>query len=202
MAEQPVAPLAPTSNETAPQNLPDPDSQKWADLAKELEGDEGGGDEPKPDDAPPQPEPKPDESPEPDTPQPTYEQLEVNNRNTTEALRYEREAKRRAEESLANVNKLIEELRSARAQKQPDKETEQPKLPDVAEDPIGHFAARVQMLERALEATHKGSQATQQHIEAQQQEQVFWGHVKAAEDEFRKTAPKVNVDGQERSDYR
>src|SRR5262245_6015449 len=153
------------------QNAPEPrdESAQWAALAKELETpdpildappDQGPGDKtpsrtPEPpiqrheDIRTPQP-PKEDDAPEPDdqTPRPklTYEQLESNNRNTTEALRQAREQQKRAED---NLQKLLERIASreplqpqARAEPRP----EPPKIPDVSEDPIGHFDARQQRL--------------------------------------------------------
>jgi len=199
----------PLSTPPAPANepvLPD-DSQQWADLAKELDSDktafeQEAEDKPTPD-APTEPEPKPGEpEPEPDKPRLTYEQLESNQRNTTEALRQEREARRRAEESMQAVHKLIDDLRASRQQTQPQaREPEPAKLPDVHEDPIGHFQAKVEMLERALLQTHQGAQATQQHLQAQAQHQQFWDYVRSTEAEFRKTSPKTIVDGQETSDY-
>ena len=106
--------------------------------------------------------PKEDGQPdtEPKTP-PTYEQLQAQERNKTEALKWEREARRRAEESLTNVNKLIDDLRTARQQRQaPQPEQEPVKLPDVNEDPIGHFQAKVAMLEQALQHTYQGANQT------------------------------------------
>jgi len=187
------------------------DSKQWADLAAELETDKTVFEQ-EGEPSPPEPKPKPDEQPkpagdeppeppEPDRPKPSYEQLETAERAKTEALRHERDARKRAEESLGAVNKLIDDLRAARAQRTPAPEPDEPKIPDVNEDPIGHFQARTQMLERALEQTYRGNQETANHIRAQQEEQVFWNHIRAAEDEFRKTSPKVNVDGREGTDY-
>src|SRR5262245_54866827 len=203
MAENTTVPAAPTPNDVAPQNMPD-DSKQWADLAAELEEDktvfEQEGED-KPADAP-----KPDDdktaTPEPDRPKPTYEQLEAAERGKTAALKSEREARRRAEENMQAVHKLIDDLRASRQQQPRQPEPTQPKIPDVNEDPIGHFQARTEMLERALEQTHRGSQQTAEHIRAQQEEQVFWGHVRNAEAEFRKTSPTVTTDeGQQAADY-
>src|SRR5262245_34778740 len=193
MADIPTAPPEPAPADA----LPD-DSQQWLDLANELE-------KPDPllgDDAPPpaEPEAKPDETPPPEEkPKLSYEQLESNYKNAQGAFTSERERARRAEESLQAVNKLIDDLRAARKPAQP--EPEPAKIPDVHEDPIGHFQARTEMLERALAQTYQGTQQTQQHIQAQQQEQVFWDHVRASENEFRKTAPTIEVNGQKTSDY-
>lgn len=206
------------SPDPADSGAPD-DSQQWADLAKELETPDPLLDaedpEPVPGDAPDRrakpetsvpdvplddPEAPDGAKPDPNKPKPTYEQLESNQRNVTEALRRERETRRKAEESLTNVNRLIEELRAAR---QPPKapEKEPPPLPDVTEDPIGHFQAKVAQLEQALMQTHQGSRQTAEQIAAREQEQVFWNHVQASEDEFRKTTPVVEVNGKQVNDY-
>src|SRR5262245_44479545 len=53
------------------------------------------------------------------------------------------------------------------------------------------------MLQEAL----RGTQGLTEHQVAIQQERQFWGHVDAAEQEFRKTVPTVDVNGQKVSDY-
>ena len=197
MVDQPAAPGGPTP--TAPAPAPDPDAAKWAALAAELEqpeGEEAEVDEPT-EQVPKEPS-EPTETTEP-RPKPSYEQLETAERSKTEALRYERERARRAEESLTNVNKLIEELRASR--RPPPQPREEPKIPSVDEDPIGHFQARTAMLEQALLQTHQGAQATQQHLQAQHEERVFWDHVRASENDARKTAPVLEINGQKVSDY-
>jgi hypothetical protein len=186
----------------APANEPplsDAENKQWADLAAELEKPEGEEAE---EVAPPEKTETPADEPTepPDKPKPTYEQLESNYKNAQGAFTSERERARRAEESLQAVNKLIDDLRASRAQaRQP--EPEPPKIPDVNEDPIGHFQARQEMLERALQQTYQGAQATQEHLQAQHREQVFWDHVRASENEFRKTAPVLEFNGQKVSDY-
>ena len=202
MADNTTPQPGPAGNDAAPQ-LPD-DSKQWADLAAELEEGKGAFEAEAPD-APPEktePEPPPEKT-EPDRPRPSYEQLEAAERGKTAALKEEREARRRAEESLQNVNKLIDELRTARQSRQPAQpEPEPPKIPDINEDPIGHFQARTAMLEQALEQTYRGSQQTAEHIRAQQAEQQFWNHVRAHEEQFRKTTPMLTLpDGQQASDY-
>src|SRR5262245_9701800 len=203
MADQPAAPQAPTPTDAAPPpSLPD-DSQQWADLASELEKP----DELLDDEAPPETpaegeaEAKPkDEPPADDKPKLSYEQLETNYRNAQGAFTSERERARRAEDSLAAVNKLIDDLRAAR-RPAPAPAEDEIKVPSVEEDPIGHFQARTAILERALLQTHQGQQATQQHLQQQQHEAQFWDHVRASENEFRKTSPVIEVNGQKVSDY-
>ena len=205
MADNTTPQPGPAGNDAAPL-LPD-DSKQWADLAKELEDDKGvfeqEADDKPPEKTPPREPPADDDkTPEPDRPKPSYEQLEAAERGKTAALKAEREARHRAEENLQNVNKLIEDLRASRQRAQPQPQPQpEVKLPDVNEDPVGHFQARVQQLEQLLVQAHQGNQQTQNHIRAQHEEQVFWGHVRNAEAEFRKTSPAVTVNGQETTDY-
>lgn len=193
MVDKPAAPGGPTPADAAP----DPDAAKWASLAAELDKPETeeAAEEPSPPE-PPQPEPI---EPPADKPKPSYEQLETNYRNAQGAFTSERERARRAEESLTAVNKLIDDLRAARKPAQPERE--EPKIPSVDEDPIGHFQARTAMLEQALLQTHQGAEATQRHLQAQHEERVFWDHVRASENEARKTAPVLEINGQKVSDY-
>lgn len=149
---------------------------------------------------PPADDDKGEPEPEPDKPRLTYEQLESNQRNTTEALRQERDARRRAEESLSNVHRLVDELRTARAGP-PKPRAEPPKIPDVDDDPVGHFQAVAARQQAIIDELQRNSQATVGHLQAQAAEQQFWGHVQAAETEFRKTTPNVQIDGKDVSDY-
>src|SRR5262245_23002263 len=185
MADVTTAPPGPAPNDAAPPNIPDAESEQWKALAEELEADEAP-----PEETAPEPPKLDDAPPEPDKPKPSYEQLESNYKNAQGAFKSEREGRRRAEESLQAVNKLIDDLRAAR-RPPPQPEPEPPKIPDVTEDPIGHFQARMQIAEQALAHTYQGAQATQQHLQAQQQEAQFWDHVRASENEFRKTSPTV-----------
>src|SRR5262245_1995905 len=196
MAEKPTVPSGPAPDDAVPD-----DNARWAELQAELDKPDALlGDDASPPETP-EPEAKTEETPEPEPkPKPTYEQLESNYKNAQGAFTYERERARRAEESLQAVNKLIEDLRASRRQPEPPPQDE-PKIPDVNEDPIGHFQARTAMLERALAETHRGAAATQQHLQQQHQEQVFWDHIRASENEFRKTSPVVEINGQKISDY-
>lgn len=190
----------------APANEPplsDVESKQWADLAAEFEKPEDGeeAEEVTPPEKP-EAEPKEDAPAEPpeDKPKPSYEQLESNYRNAQGARAAERERARRAEDSLTAVNKLIDDLRAARTPpRQP--EPAAPPIPDVNEDPIGHFQGKVAQLEQALAQTYQGAAATQEHLQSQHREQVFWDHVRASEAEFRKTAPVLEINGQKVSDY-
>lgn len=202
-----MADKAPTAPE-APANDPNfaDDSAEWAALAKEIEGTEDLSpstvdDELEAVEAKAPAEPK--SSPEPEKPKPSYDQLESNYKNAQGAFKAERDARKRAEDQIANYNKAIEELREQRRQRveQANPQPEAPKIPDVNEDPIGHFSARLAERDKVIEQLLHQNQQTSQQSQAQQQEQIFWNHVSHAEAEFRKTSPKVTVNGQETSDY-
>ena len=201
MADPTTAPVPANTPDSAP--VID-DSKQWQALAEELETDKTAFEAEAPD-APAEAETKPAEpEPEAETKPPlSYEQLQDNYKNAQGAFKSEREARRRAEESLTNVNKLIDDLRTARQQRQaPQPEQEPVKLPDVNEDPIGHFQAKVAMLEQALQHTYQGANQTAAQIHAERQEQQFWNHVQEAEAAYRKTTPTVTLeDGREVSDY-
>jgi hypothetical protein len=215
------APAEPTANDDP--NIVD-DTDAWAALEKELETPDPILDAP-PERVPGEPEPPPPppprdreppapkieahddddapEPPEPIEPDPSrpkipYETLEQNQRRTAAALKEEREARRRSEENTA---RLIEELRARTAPPPPAPPKELPPLPDVNEDPIGHFTEKVARLEAALAHTYQQTEQVQRQRQAQVQEQQFWNHVRAAEDTYRPTTPVVVVDGKNVHDY-
>ena len=187
-------------------NTPD-ESAQWAALEAELEVPDPILDAPN-EDAPPEPrpptlktetetgeEPPPGEPPKPETP----EQVQL--RRTTAALKEARAATKRAEE---NLQRILEDSRANRAERErltPRPPVDEPKIPSVEEDPIGHFQARTAMLEEALRQTYQGQRQTQEQIEAERQEQQFWNHVQASEDAARAAYPKVEVEGRQVSDY-
>jgi len=197
MTDKTTAP-GPTGGESTPAG--DAESAKWAELFAEMD-DKPAEEEAEPEPTP-EPEPTADKASAVEKAKPTYETLETNYKNTTGALKQEREARRRAEDQLQSFNRMVEELRSSRQQRtQPTPEPAAPKIPDVHEDPIGHFQATIAQQNEVINQLRQGSQQTAQQIRAQQEEQAFWGHIQQVEAEFRKTTPTINVNGQEMSDY-
>lgn len=176
-----VQPAAP-----APPPVPSGEDAQWAALAKEME--DGGEGEPKgesiPEPAPKEGEPTPEAKPKP-----TYEELEGNYRNIQAALREQRErlqregeARRQSDERLTGITQLIERLRSGREQPQ------EIKTPTVDEDPIGYFQAELAKRDQVIQQLQQGTQKNVEQVQAQQQEQAFWGAVERSEIEIRKTA--------------
>lgn len=140
---------------------PDPDAAKYEALRKEL-NIEPEGDEPAP-----QAEPQAQVEPEPPEPQHVPR---VEHENVQKALREAREQAKAAEAREQAIIKLIQETRAQRQQPQPEK-AEAPKIPDVNEDPIGHFKALYEELKAEVQQSKQGSQQTAEHLQAQAQHQ-------------------------------
>jgi len=163
----------------------DGEAAKYEALRKQY-GIEPEAEEPQPE-LQPEPEPKQEPAaaqPEPAKTKPSYEELEEHSRKTAGALKEAREAQRAADERLAQMLRIIEEVR-ARPQEKQEKKPEAPKLPEVQADPIGHFDGRIAQLEAALRQSQQGSQQQTQQIQAQLQEQAMWGAVQQAEADIR-----------------
>lgn len=165
------------------------DAALWADLAKELETEEGAG-EPQP--APHQGEAQPDKAKEGEPklgaprPKPSYEDLETHSRRTSAALREARERERAATERLNGIVGFIERERAAR---QPVAKAAEPAVPDVNEDPIGHFQALLTKAQHQIEELKTGTAKSTEHVQAQLEEQRFWNAVQVSEQEIVKTVP-------------
>src|SRR5262245_58590988 len=207
MADRAAAPAAPVDGETAPALTGD--DAKWAALFAENEAEESGIDEEAGEDLTPATVDDEREAIEAKAPaepkaKPTYEQLEANYKNAQgafKALQASEKARERAEQQVESFNRMVEELRASRQARQAPKEPEAPKIPDVLEDPIGHFQARLAERDQVIEQLQRNQQQTTQQTQAQREEQQCWGHIETAEAEFRKSTPTVNVNGREMTDY-
>jgi hypothetical protein len=151
---------------------PDPDAAKWAELAKEV-GVEPGG----------EPEPEPAAEPAAEPVEPVKQPTELDNLRS--ALKEAREANKAEQARTDAIIAALKEARERKGQQEPAKAAEPPKLPEVQEDPIGHFQGRIAQLEAALQYSHQqGGQQTQQ-IQQHLQEQAMWQSVAASETEIR-----------------
>lgn len=178
MTTQQVTTPAPTSS-TPPS---DPDAAKYEALRKELgieaEGDEA--DPPEPAEPPAEPAgktepPEPAESPVPDhVPRTEHE-------NVQRALRQAREEAQAARAEKAAILQIIEQARAAQRQPPAAKEPDKPKIPDVTEDPIGHFKALNEQLVAKIDALEKGGSQTTEQLQAQVQHQQLLGLVQQSE---------------------
>jgi hypothetical protein len=73
----------------------------------------------------------------------------------------------------------------------PQKQEQQPVIPDLNADPVGHFKAENEQLRRQLEAQGRTTQEIQQQIQAQQQYQQIQTHIGTQIGEFAKQKPDV-----------
>jgi hypothetical protein len=182
-----------TSTPTAPP--PDAESQAWAAMEKEL------GDAPETTEAPapeaaPEPvkaEPAATAEPDGDDSKLTPEQLRENYRRLQGALREERQSRKAEAERNKNMAELVRQIAEQRkAQPAAPAEPETPKtpvIPDINEDPIGHFQAKLAAQEAELAELRGTTTKTQQQIAAERQHQQFWGEISAQETEFKARTP-------------
>ena len=168
----------------------DPDAARYEALAKELEieqdgssGESGVGDDAAADKsaAASSAEPEKADAGEP-APKPAPTELD----NLKTALKEAREAHKAEQARTDAILAALREAKDRRGQQQGEAEkTAAPKLPEVQEDPIGHFTGRIAQLEDALRQSQLGGQQQTQHIQAQLQEQQMWGAVAQAEADIR-----------------
>lgn len=128
-------------------------------------------------------------------PEPTAAELKAQVDNLNKALRADRAEKQLLAQRLSNYDDFIKQIRENRGQKQePErKEPEQPKIPSIDEDPVGHFQAQVTMLQQQIERLTQGTQQTHQQLQAQTEEQRFWGDVERSEVAERAASPTFTV---------
>ena len=123
----------------------------------------------------------------PEKPQPSAEELQTNYRNVQTALQQERARRQQSEERLQGITELIANLR---AKHQPEQAAQpEVKQPTVEEDPIGYFNGKIAHFQAELAKLQQGSQQSTQQVQAQLQEQQFWGTVERSEIELRKAKP-------------
>lgn len=115
-----------------------------------------------------------------------YEELEKRHRQLNGALAEERAQRKALAERAENMRLLFEQMQQRQAQPQPPAK---PEIPDINEDPIGHFAAKVAELEGKLAEKDKAIGQTREQFEAEQAQRQFWGAVQRSESEFKATQP-------------
>lgn len=174
--------VAPETNSGAPPA--DPDAAKYEALRQQL----GVGEPEQEPEAEPAPEPaakEPDTEPEKVPAKPEHVPY-AEHENVQKALREARAAQKATDDRLAQFMRIVEEARVPRGlPKEADKAPEQPKLPEVQEDPIAHYNARLDRIEQALQHTFHGTQQQTEQIRQHLQEQAMWGAVQASETEIR-----------------
>jgi hypothetical protein len=169
-------------NGAAPPPALDQDAARYAELAKEL-GVEQEGREPEP----AQQQGEPELQPEAGKGKPEHVPY-GEHENVQKALREARAAQKASDERLAQLMRIVEDARGPRGQ-QPVPAAEAPKLPEVQEDPIAHYNARIAQLEQQLQQITQGSQQDTQQIRAHLQEQAMWQTVQVSETEIRSQRP-------------
>jgi hypothetical protein len=159
----------------------DPDAAAYAALAKELEIEEqgtGGGDGAETDGGRPAPSAESEAQPG-DKGKPAPTELD----NLKAALKEARDAHKAEQARTDAILAALREAKERRGQREAET-TEQPKppkLPEVQEDPIGHFNARIAQLEELLKQSQQGGQLQAQQLQAQLHEQAMWSAVQASE---------------------
>ncbi len=188
---QTAQPTAPTALTTL-----DAESQSWADMEKEV-GDVT--------ETVAEPAPSTTDEPTPEPTAPTTldadsddkdlspEALKERYRQLQGALKEER-ATRKAEaernKSMAEVIRQIAEQRKAAPATQADPEAPKaPVIPDINEDPIGHFQAKTALLEQQLAELHGTTAKTQEQMTQERAQRQFWGEIEAQETEFKSKTP-------------
>jgi hypothetical protein len=174
---------------------PDAESQAWAAMEKELGDVEEAADAPAPE-ATPEPakaEPAATAEPDSDDAKLTPEQLRENYRRLQGALKEERQSRKAEAERNKNMAELVRQIAEQRkaapaAQAEPEA-PKAPVIPDINEDPIGHFQAKTALLEQQLAEVRGTTTKTQEQIAAERQHNQFWGEISAQESEFKARTP-------------
>jgi hypothetical protein len=112
------------------------------------------------------------------------------------ALRLKAEAAERAKQEMearyaADMARLNERLAIIAQQttKQQEPQQQAPQIPDINTDPIGHFQAKQEILERKLQEAEGWRKQTQQVTQQQEVLQKIGTEVSRLEQEFAKTTP-------------
>lgn len=176
--------LTPTTPAPEAAPAPDAESARWDALAKEVSDDA----------ASPQPAPTEPAKTEPAQPETQVEAQKPQQQITFEELdkRYKQLQGALAEER-AERKRLAEIARQYQQQPAKQPEPPAPKIPDINEDPIGHFQAKVAALESQLAEAATAQGQTREQIAAEQVQRQFWGHVQRAEQEFSAKTPEYDA---------
>jgi hypothetical protein len=162
---------------------PDPDAAKYDELRKELGLNEAGDPvEPAEADVEDKGETEPEDEPSPEPRAKPEHVPYTEHENIQRALREARAAQKASDERLAGIIELVNRSRERR---EPEPKKDEPaKLPDVQEDPIGHFTGRIAQLEAALTKAQQGNQQTAEQFQAAQEHQQLFSLVQRSEAEI------------------
>ncbi len=172
---------------------PDAESQAWAAMEKEL------GDTPETiEEAPAKSEPEAKAEPAPakadeagdDDSKLTPEQLKQNYKNLQAALKEERTSRKAEAERNKSMQEVIRQIAEARkAPPEAKQEPAAPVIPDINEDPIGHFQAKTALLEKQLAELHGTTSKTQEQVQREREHRAFWDSIGTQEAEFKAKTP-------------
>lgn len=113
------------------------------------------------------------------------EEIEKRYRNLQGALNEERQNRKAMADTIANMKAVIRQMLDQSPAKQPA--AAEPEVPDVNENPVGFFMAKLAEQQKVIEELRTGSQQTRQQIEQRQHEEQFWSRVQHSEVEARKS---------------
>jgi hypothetical protein len=170
----------------------DADAGLWAELEKEVADEAAPEIESEP---AAKAEPEAEPAPEPEKPEAAkgpipYEELDKRYKQLQGALGEERGTRKQLSERLQNMETLIRQITGKADQPaQGQKPAAEQTIPDINEDPVGHFAAKLAATEAKLKAIEEASTKTVETITREKQEQQFWSTVERSEIEMRSTAP-------------
>lgn len=172
------------------------EDQAWADLAAEMgdDGDESANDQGESaaaagDDAGKEGEREAEGEKTEAAAKIPYEELERRQRQTSAALKEARDRERAANDQLKAYNEMVAEMRTARAQKQPEAKAEEPEEPNPYEDPIGYVNHHLAAIRKEVSASKETSQQVQQQQQQQEEYRQFTSTVEAAETAFASQTP-------------
>lgn len=138
------------------------------------------------------PESEPEKEPEKAEKQPDklpYEELEKRHRQLNGALAEERATRKALAEQKQQMETLLRAIAAERQARAQPQQAEQPKIPDINEDPVGFFQHKIAEQERIIEELRTGTKQTREQIEAENAQRQFWGEVQRSEHEARQKLP-------------
>jgi hypothetical protein len=107
------------------------------------------------------------------------------------ALHEERQKRKEQQERIRMMEERFTQLQNIVAQRltPQQQQQQQPEIPDVAVDPVGHFKARAEMLEREINGLRQPIQEMRQQTEQERQVAALRNHVTAQEAQFVQAKP-------------
>lgn len=105
------------------------------------------------------------------------------------ALHEERREKKELKEKIRLMEERFGQLTQVVTQRLQPPQQQEPELPDINADPVAHFRAKTEMLERQLQQLAQPVQQLRQQTQADQQMQALQAHVSQQEARFAQETP-------------